>query len=141
MSQAKPGDTVHIHYTGTLPDGTEFDSSRAREPLAFTVGEGHVIRGFDTAVTGMTVGEQKTVTIPAEDAYGPQRDEMIVRIPRTQVPPTVTPRVGQRLQLGKGDQAMMVVVREVDDEHVLLDGNHPLAGEDLTFALELVRID
>jgi peptidylprolyl isomerase len=141
MSQgAKQGDTVRIHYTGTLQDGTEFDSSRDREPLAFTVGSGEVIPGFDAAVTGMTVGESKTVTIPAEQAYGPHRAELIVEVPRSQVPPQITPRVGQRLQLGRGDQALMVVVREVSDETLVLDGNHPLAGEDLTFALELVEV-
>jgi peptidylprolyl isomerase len=141
MSQeAKPGDTVRIHYTGTLADGTEFDSSRDREPLSFTVGAGQVIPGFDAAVTGMSVGDRKTVTIPADQAYGPPRDEMIVEVPRGQMPPQITPRVGQRLQLGGGAQAMMVVVREVRDDAVVLDGNHPLAGEDLTFALELVEV-
>lgn len=137
---ARPGDTVRIHYTGTLKDGTEFDSSREREPLAFTVGAGEVIPGFDAAVTGMSVGDRRTVTIPADQAYGPQRDELIVAVPRAQVPPQITPRVGQRLQVGSGDQAMMVVVREVSDEAIVLDGNHPLAGEDLTFALELVEV-
>lgn len=141
MSQeARPGDTVRIHYTGTLKDGTEFDSSREREPLAFTVGAGEVIPGFDAAVTGMAVGDRKTVTIPADQAYGPHREELVVQVPRSQVPPQITPRVGQRLQLGRGDQAMMVVVREVNDDAVVLDGNHPLAGEDLTFALELVEV-
>jgi peptidylprolyl isomerase len=138
---AKQGDTVRIHYTGTLQDGTEFDSSREREPLAFTVGSGEVIPGFDAAVTGMTVGDRKTVTIPADQAYGPHRAELIVEVPRTQVPPQIVPRVGQRLQLGRGDQALMVVVREVSDETLVLDGNHPLAGEDLTFALELVEVE
>ena len=138
--EAKPGDTVRIHYTGTLQDGTEFDSSREREPLAFTVGAGEVIPGFDAAVTGMSVGDRKTVTIPAAEAYGPHRAELVVEVPRTQVPPQIVPRVGQRLQLGRGDQALMVVVREVGDETLVLDGNHPLAGEDLTFALELVEV-
>ncbi|GLC24520.1 FKBP-type peptidyl-prolyl cis-trans isomerase [Roseisolibacter agri] len=138
--EAKPGDTVRIHYTGTLRDGSEFDSSRGREPLAFTIGAGDVIPGFDAAVTGMTVGEQKTVTIPAAEAYGAQRPELVVTVPRAQVPPQITPRVGQRLQLGRGDQALMVVVREVGDDTLTLDGNHPLAGEDLTFALELVEV-
>lgn len=136
----KPGDTVRIHYTGTLQDGTEFDSSREREPLAFTVGAGEVIPGFDAAVTGMTVGDRKTVTIPAAEAYGPHRPELVVEVPRAQVPPQIVPRVGQRLQLGRGDQALMVVVREVSDETLILDGNHPLAGADLTFALELVGV-
>jgi peptidylprolyl isomerase len=138
--EAKPGDTVRIHYTGTLQDGSEFDSSRDREPLAFTIGAGEVIPGFDAAVTGMTVGESRTVTIPAAEAYGAHRPELVVEVPRAQVPPQITPRVGQRLQLGRGDQALMVVVREMSEETLTLDGNHPLAGEDLTFALELVEV-
>ncbi len=141
MAQAKPGDTVRIHYTGTLADGSEFDSSREREPLAFTLGAGQVIPGFDAAVAGMQVGDSKTVTIPAAEAYGEPRLELVVRVPRAQVPPNVELRVGQRLQLGRGDQALLVVVQEVDDDEVVLDGNHPLAGEDLTFALELVAIE
>ena len=141
MSQAKLGDTVRIHYTGTLSDGTEFDSSRDREPLSFTVGAGEVIPGFDAAVTGMSIGESKTVTIPAAEAYGEPREQLVVRVPRSQVPPQITPRLGQRLQIGSGDQAMMVVVLEVNDDEVVLDGNHPLAGQDLTFALELVAVD
>jgi len=141
MRHARPGDTVHVHYTGTLDDGTEFDSSRDREPMSFTLGEGRVIPGFDAAVAGMAVGESKTVTLAAGDAYGPRREEMTVTVPRTQVPPNVKLEVGQRLQIGRGDQALPVVVREVTDDHVVLDGNHPLAGQDLTFALELVQID
>ena len=137
---AGPGDPVRIHYTGTLADGSEFDSSRGRAPLAFTVGGGQVIPGFDAAVTGMRVGERRTVTIPADAAYGPARPELVVELPRAQVPPHVTPRVGQQLQLGRGDQAVMVVVREVSDERLVLDGNHPLAGAELTFDLELVAI-
>jgi peptidylprolyl isomerase len=138
---ARPGDPVRIHYTGTLADGTEFDSSRGRSPLAFTVGSGQVIPGFDTAVAGMRVGERKRVTIPAGEAYGEPRAELLVEIPRAQVPPHVTPEVGQQLQLGRGDEAIVVVVREVTDERLLLDGNHPLAGQALTFDLELVAID
>ena len=137
---AKRGDTVRVHYTGTLKDGTQFDSSRGREPLEFTLGEGRVIAGFDAAVTGMEVGDSRTVTIPSAEAYGDRNDHMLLRVPRAQVPPNVQPRVGQQLQIGRGDQALPVVVREVSDDHVLLDGNHPLAGEDLTFALELVEI-
>lgn len=140
MSEAKPGDTVRIHYTGTLHDGSPFDSSEGRDPLEFTVGSGQVIPGFDTAVTGMRVGDRKTVTIPADEAYGHAREELLVTVPRSSVPPQIEPRVGQRLQLGRGDQAMMVVVREVGDEEIVLDGNHPLAGQDLTFELELVAI-
>jgi peptidylprolyl isomerase len=138
---AKPGDTVRVHYTGTLDDGTEFDSSAGREPLEFTLGAGQVVPGFDAAVTGMRLGEKKTVTIPAAEAYGEPRQELLVTVPRAQVPPTMQPRVGQRLQVGRGENAYPVVVHEVTDEHVILDGNHPLAGQDLTFALELVAIE
>ena len=137
---AKTGDTVQVHYTGTLDDGTEFDSSAGREPLSFTLGAGQVVPGFEAAVTGMALGEKKTVTIPAAEAYGEPRPELLMTVPRAQVPPTMQPRVGQRLQVGRGEQAFPVIVHEVTDEHVILDGNHPLAGQDLTFALELVGI-
>ena len=140
MQQAKPGDTVRVHYTGTLDDGTEFDSSQGRDPLEFTLGAGQVVPGFDAAVTGMQPGETKTVTIPAAEAYGDPRPELLLSVPRTQIPPNVEPRVGQRLQVGRGAQAFPVLVHEVTDEHVVLDGNHPLAGQDLTFELELVEI-
>jgi peptidylprolyl isomerase len=141
MAEARAGDTVHVHYTGTLRDGTEFDSSRGRAPLEFTLGAGQVVPGFEAAVLGMQHGESKTVTIAAEDAYGQPHDELLLRVPREQVPPHITLEVGQQLQLGTGNEAMVVEVRELHDDHVVLDGNHPLAGEDLTFALELVRID
>lgn len=139
--QAKQGDTVHVHYTGTLDDGSEFDSSRGREPLTFTIGAGQMIAGFDAAVVGMRVGEQKTVRIPAAEAYGEPRETLVATVPRSQIPPNLEPQVGQRFQLGRGDQALPVVVAEVTAEHVVLDGNHPLAGQDLTFALELMGIE
>lgn len=139
--QAKQGDTIHVHYTGTLDDGSEFDSSRGREPLTFTVGAGQMIAGFDAAVVGMQVGDTKTVTIPAAEAYGEPRPTLVATIPRAQIPPTVDPQVGQRFQLGRGDNALPVVVVEVTPEHVVLDGNHPLAGQDLTFAIEVVGIE
>jgi peptidylprolyl isomerase len=140
MAHAQPGHTVRVHYTGTLQDGSEFDSSRGREPLEFTLGEGLVVPGFERAVTGMQVGESKTVTIAAGDAYGPRRDELLLQVPREQIPPHITPEVGHRYQVGAGDRAVPVVVVEVADAYVVLDGNHPLAGEDLTFALELVDV-
>jgi peptidylprolyl isomerase len=140
MREAKAGDTVRVHYTGTLRDGTEFDSSRGREPLEFTLGTGQVIAGFDQALAGMNVGDEKTVTIPAIEAYGERRDEMLLAVPRGEFPPHIEPEVGQKLQLGDGRDVLDVTVREVTDEQVILDGNHPLAGEDLTFALELVQI-
>lgn len=140
MSQAKPGDTVLVHYTGTLRDGSVFDSSQGREPLEFTLGGGQVIPGFDDAVTGMKVGDQKTVTIPADEAYGPKRDELMLAVGRDQFPPHITPEPGMELQMAQEGEAFLVTVREVADDHVLLDANHPLAGEELTFALTLVEI-
>lgn len=137
---AQPGHTVQVHYTGTLRDGTPFDSSAGRPPLEFTLGSGMVVPGFDAAVTGMTLGEQKTVTIPAAEAYGPRRDDLVIEVPREQIPPHIEPQVGQRFQVGGGDRAIPVTVTAVTDEAVQLDGNHRLAGEDLTFALELVGI-
>ena len=141
MRQAKKGDKVSVHYTGTLKDGSPFDSSEGRDPLQFTLGAGQVVPGFDAAVTGMTQGETKTVTIPAAEAYGAPRPELLLKVPRAQVPPGMDPRPGQRLQVGRGQEAIPVVVREVDEETVTLDANHPLAGEDLTFELELIEID
>ena len=138
--RAKQGDTIQVHYTGTLDDGSEFDSSRGREPLTFTVGAGQMIPGFDAAVVGMAVGETKTVTIPAAEAYGEPRPTLVATVPRAQIPPSIDPEVGQRFQLGRGDHALPVVVVEVTPEHVVLDGNHPLAGQDLTFAIEIVAI-
>ena len=140
MAEAQQGDTVRIHYTGTLRDGSVFDSSRDREPLEFTLGSGQVIPGFDSAVTGMRVGDAQTVTIPAGEAYGPRRDELVLNVPRGEFPAHVQPEVGQQLQLSSGSERLVVTVREVSDSAVILDGNHPLAGEDLTFALELVSI-
>lgn len=140
--QAQAGDTVHIHYTGTLRDGSVFDSSEMREPLSFTLGSGQVIAGFDDGVTGMAVGEKKRIVIPAADAYGEVRDELRFAVPRNQIPPQLDLRVGQQLQMGQqnGD-SMVVTVAELADDHVVLDANHPLAGKELTFELELVSIE
>jgi peptidylprolyl isomerase len=140
MEQAKSGDTVRIHYKGTLEDGTVFDSSQGREPLEFTLGTGQVIPGFEQAVQGMTPGDKKAVTIPSEEAYGPRRDEQVMTVNRGDFPPHIEPEVGQQLQLQQGDQSMVVRVAEVSDSQVKLDANHPLAGQDLTFELELVEI-
>src|SRR5215218_954434 len=140
MSQAKHGDTVRVHYTGTLEDGQEFDSSRGLDPLTFTIGAGAVIQGFDDAVTGMAVGDEKRVTIPAEEAYGQRRDELTLRLPRMELPPDLELEEGSQLRMEQGDQSVVVTVRELDDQSVTLDANHPLAGEALTFDLPLVEI-
>lgn len=141
MAQAQSGDCVHVHYTGTLEDGSVFDSSRAREPLAFTLGIGDVIAGFDEAIAGMAPGETKTITIPADAAYGPVRPEMIAAVDRNEFPPEIVPQVGQELgmQLPNGESIPVRIIA-VDDTSVTLDANHPLAGKALTFALELVSI-
>ncbi len=138
---AKSGDTVRIHYTGTLADGSTFDSSEGRDPLEFTLGAGQVIPGFDKAVTGMDVGDSQTVEIPADDAYGPVNPDGRQSFPRDKVPENIPLDIGTRLQLsGPQGQPIMVTVTEVTDEEVILDANHPLAGKDLTFKIELVEI-
>ena len=140
MAQAKHGDTVRVHYTGTLDDGREFDSSRGLDPLTFTLGEGSVIQGFDDAVTGMAVGDEKRVTILAAEAYGPRRDELTVQLPRTELPADLELEEGSQLRMEQGEQSIVVTVRAVDDDSVTLDANHPLAGQPLTFDLRLVEI-
>ena len=133
---ASPGNRVSVDYTGTLGDGTEFDTSIGKEPLQFTVGAGEMIGGFDAAVEGMTVGETKTVTLPADQAYGARDDGLIVEIPLDQVPEGVLP--GDQLVSPVGQ---VVTVLEVGDEFVTLDTNHPLAGEELIFEITLLSID
>ena len=140
MTQAKRGDTVRVHYIGTLDNGEQFDSSRGDEPLTFTLGAGAVIQGFDDAVSGMTVGEAKRVTIPAELAYGDRRDELTLRLPRTELPADLELEEGTQLRMEQGDQSIVVTVRDLDADTVMLDANHALAGEALTFDLELVEI-
>jgi peptidylprolyl isomerase len=141
MSQAKSGDTVKIHYTGTLDDGTQFDSSAGREPLEFTLGSGQVIPGFDKAVDGMAVGESKDVNIAPEDAYGPRHEQMIQEVPKSALPADMAPEVGMGLQAqGQDGQAVNLTVTAVSDDSITVDGNHPLAGKALNFAIELVSI-
>jgi peptidylprolyl isomerase len=141
MAQVKNGDSVKVHYHGRLSDGTTFDSSEGRSPLEFEVGSGHVIRGFDEGVLGMEQGEKKTIHIPAADAYGPSIPENVIEFPRTQFPPDMAPEVGMQLNLRSQDgQNIPVVVAEVKDEVVVLDANHPLAGKDLIFDVEVVEI-
>ncbi len=141
MAQVKKGDTVKVHYHGTLNDGSVFDSSNGREPLEFEVGSGMVIEGFDTGVTGMEVGEKKTVNIPAEQAYGPTQEDMIMEFPKAQFPADMVPEVGMQLSMSNGQgQQFPVTIIEVKEDAVVLDANHPLAGKDLTFDLELVDV-
>jgi FKBP-type peptidyl-prolyl cis-trans isomerase 2 len=141
MQQAKSGDTVKVHYSGRLTDGTTFDSSEGRDPLEFKVGNGDVIRGFDEGVTGMSVGEKKTVHIAADEAYGQKDENRIVEFPRANFPPDMEPEVGMQLNMTSGSgQVIPVTIIEVNKEAVILDANHPLAGQDLIFDIELVDI-
>jgi len=140
--QAKRGDTVHVHYRGTLDDGSEFDSSSGGEPISFTIGSGQVIPGFESAVEGMTPGEKKTSRFEVDDAYGERRDELVFQVPRDQMPDGEEVEVGDMLQVGFPDGGTAAVtVASLDEESVTLDANHPLAGKPLTFELELVSID
>jgi peptidylprolyl isomerase len=139
--QAANGNTVEVNYTGKLADGTVFDSSTGREPLKFALGSGQMIPGFEKAVLGMKVGDKKTVTLTASEAYGARRDDLVMELPRTQLPATLTPQVGQQLQSTQKDGSVIVVmITKVTDTTVTLDANHPLAGKDLTFDIELMKI-
>ncbi len=132
---------MHVHYTGKLADGSVFDSSEDRDALTFQLGKGQVVQGFDKAVTGMNVGEKKTETFPADQAYGPRLENLIFTIPRENLPPGYDPEVGEMLGMETKDGRQMdVVVIHSDESVVKVDGNHPLAGEDLTFEIELVKI-
>lgn len=142
MTQAKNGDNVTLHYTGKLNDGTVFDSSEGKEPLPVTLGDGEVIEGFETAILGMSVGDSKTVTIPADKAYGAYYEEKVIDFPADQIPEDIEPEVGMHLQLQSQDgQPFTVRVTEVNEEHVKLDANPPLAGQDLTFDIEIITIN
>jgi peptidylprolyl isomerase len=140
-SAAKEGSTVKVHYTGKLDDGTVFDTSIERDPLEFTIGDGDVIPGFEQAVIGMTPGELKTVTIPAEEAYGPYDEELVIEVDRSKIPEDIEPEIGMQLQgtLESGAVIQYTVIA-VSESTVTLDANHPLAGKDLTFDIELVDI-
>ncbi len=141
MSTANKGDKVRVHYTGRLKDGTQFDSSAGREPLEFEVGAGMMIKGFDAAVNGMAVGQKVTVEIPAAEAYGESNPEMIIDVPRTNLPPDLNPQVGQQLGMSTPQgQQVPVKVKEVHDDKIVIDANHDLAGKDLVFDIELVEI-
>ena len=141
MAQAKQGDKVKVHYTGKLDDGTVFDSSKEREPLEFAIGDKKVIPGFEEAVIGMDIGEKKTVKLEAEKAYGPYRKELVMVVEKKQLPQDMKPEVGQQLQIKQEkNPPIIVTITKVSDNDVTLDANHPLAGKDLTFEVELVEI-
>jgi len=142
MAQAKSGDKVKVHYTGKLDDGTVFGSSAGEEPLEFTIGDGQIIPGFEQAVIGMDQGESKTIKIDSDRAYGPHREDMIMEIGRSQVPDGMEIEVGQVLKMQHPDgKAIRVLVTSLSEDNVMLDANHPLAGKDLTFNIELLEID
>jgi peptidylprolyl isomerase len=141
MSQAKMGDTVKVQYTGTLDDGTIFDSSDSAEPLVFKIGEETLIPGFEQAVIGMTPGEVKKQLIPCDQAYGPYLNDMVLSVARAMLPEDLQPEIGEQLNIEEADGSVFpVVVIEVSDAKVKLDANHPLAGKDLTFEIQLLEI-
>lgn len=141
MSKAKANDKVRVHYTGKLTNGEIFDSSADRDPLEFTVGAGQMIAGFDQAVEGMEVNEKKSVTLDPEQAYGPVNKDLFHKVDRNQLPADLKPEVGQVLVAGSPDgREMQVVVQEVQDDAIVIDANHPLAGKELVFDIQLVEI-
>ncbi len=141
MAEAKLGDKVRVHYTGLLDDGTVFDTSVGREPFDFTIGENTVIPGFENAVVGMKVGDKKTISISAGDAYGEYMDDLVVVINKSQIPPEIDAEVGMVLQVkSENGSSTYVTVTDITGDSVTLDGNHPLAGKSLTFEIELLEI-
>ena len=141
MTQVKTGDTVRIHYTGTLSDGTKFDSSDGRDPLSFQLGAGQIIPGLEKEIAGMAVGDQKTVTVAADDAYGQRDPQQVQQVPRNALPPDLEPQVGMQLQAQTPNGVpVQLIVIEVAEDTITVDANHPLAGHDLTFAVEMVEI-
>jgi peptidylprolyl isomerase len=142
MTEAKSGDTVRLHYKGTLDDGSVFDSSEGRDPLEFTVGSGQIIPGLDKAIPGMKIDDEKTVRVEAAEAYGPHNPAAKQAVPRSNIPENVPLEVGLQLQAQtENGQMMSVTVVEVSDDEVILDANHPLAGKDLTFEIRLIGIN
>ena len=135
------GNTIKIHYNGRLTDGTTFDSSAGRSPLEFTVGSGSVIKGFDDGVQGMTIGEKKTIEIPFAHAYGPEDPSMIIEFPVDRLPEDLKPEIGMQLNMNNAEgQQFPVVISDINSEKIVLNANHPLAGKDLIFDLELLEI-
>ncbi len=141
MSIAKEGNTVKVHYTGTLKNGEVFDSSKEKEPLEFKLGEGQLIPGFEKAVIGMNVGDSTTINIPSAEAYGDTREDLIIAVPKDQLPKEIEPQIGMQLQVNQENgQPVPVRIADITETELKLDANHPLAGEDLTFDIELVNV-
>ena len=141
MTKAQTGDLVRINYSGRLKDGTEFDSSKGRDPLEFKLGEGQVIKGLEAHVASMEQGDKSTVTIPCDAAYGPRRDDAVQTLDRDKVPAGIEINVGTQLQARTADGGMLpITVVDVSEASVIVDANHPLAGQDLVFDVELVDI-
>ena len=140
MTHPRTGDTVRVPYTGRLDDGRVFASSKRHEPLELTVGKGTLIPSVEETLTRMEPGEERTVTIPAERAYGPYEPALLLAVDRAEFPEDIEPEVGRELQVQQGDMVIVVRIAEVSDEQVTIDANHPLAGQNLTFDLELVEI-
>ena len=141
MQSAKTGDKVTVHYTGKLADGTQFDTSQPDSPIEFTIGESMVIPGFEQAVIGMSPGDSKTTTIPQDEGYGPHREEMVLTVERANIPANIDLELGQQLGLQyENNQSLTVTITDISEDTVTLDGNHPLAGQDLVFDIRLVEI-
>ncbi|UCC60983.1 MAG: peptidylprolyl isomerase [Dehalococcoidia bacterium] len=141
MAQAKQGDTVNVHYTGRLDDDTIFETSQGHDPMQFTVGVDRLLPAFEETVIGMNPGESRTTKIPSAEAYGPYHEEMVIIIDRQRFPDNLNPEIGQELEVHQSDgQIVPVLVTDVSESSVTLDGNHPLAGKDLTFDIQLVEI-
>ncbi len=140
MKEVNNGDTIRVHYTGKLKDGSEFDSSKGKDPIEFTVGSGNLIQGFEQGVIGMKVGDKKNITILPGDAYGEKREDLSAKIDRKEIPKDVTPEIGMQLQMQRPDGGIInVIVTEVATDSITLDANHPLAGQTLIFELEMVE--
>jgi peptidylprolyl isomerase len=142
MTEAKQGDTVKVHYQGTLTDGTVFDSTHEQEPLEFTIGEGKIIPGFEESIVGMEEGQTKDVSVTPDQAYGDYNENGVVNFPRENLPEDINPELGMTLQMTTPEeQTVYVTVTEIEDETITLDANHPLAGKDLHFQIELLEVN
>ncbi|MBD3258304.1 peptidylprolyl isomerase [candidate division GN15 bacterium] len=141
MAQAQQGNTVTVHYTGKLEDGTVFDSSQGRDPLVFKIGDGRLIPGFEAGTVGMAEGEKKTVTVPPDQAYGDRRDDLTLEVAKGNFPENIDPQVGQQFEMQQpGGQSVNVTVTQVEGDKVTVDANHPLAGKTLVFEIEMVKV-